>query len=231
MKRPIVVLRYGKLEQTSLYFGEQLAAGFGYDLQVLQVGSKTEDNSVTLNDIATVVEELDASLLVVELNKFTSIQTYLNAFRILRIPYLFVRDGQQFNLEKIALPISFLIEEKEKGPFAAAFGRFLKSQLIIFQPKDYGSKALQNIDAIKTLFDTFQLNYEVRRASKDSSGIEFEAAKWAATGEAGLVIISASREYGLDDMLFGSKERKIISRVNVPILLINPRGDLYALCD
>jgi len=32
-------------------------------------------------------------------------------------------------------------------------------------------------------------------------------------------------------MLFGSKERKIIARVNVPILLINPRGDLYALCD
>lgn len=231
MKRPVVVLQYDLTEQTSLTFGEQLAAGFNYDLHSLTIGDKTEDNVVRLGDVADVVEQLDASLLVVELTNKLSVQTYLDAFRALRIPYLFVRAGQKPNFEKVALPISFLIEDKEKGPFAAAFGRFLKSQLVIFQPKDYGTKALQNIDAIKTLLDSFQLNYEVRKASKDSNGVEREAANWAASGEAGLVLVSASREYGLDDLLFGSKERKMITRTNVPIMLINPRGDLYTLCD
>ena len=231
MKRPVVVLQYDLTEQTSLTFGEQLAAGFNYDLHSLTIGDKTEDNIVRLGDVADVVEQLDASLLVVELTNKLSVQTYLDAFRALRIPYLFVRAGQKPNFEKVALPISFLIEDKEKGPFAAAFGRFFKSQLIIFQPKDYGTKALQNIDAIKTLLDSFQLNYEVRKASKDSNGVEREAANWAASGEAGLVLVSASREYGLDDLLFGSKERKMITRTNVPIMLINPRGDLYTLCD
>ena len=231
MKRPVVVLQYDLTEQTSLAFGEQLAAGFNYDLHSLTIGDKTEDNVVRLGDVADVVEQLDASLLVVELTSKLSVQTYLDAFRALRIPYLFVRAGQKPNFEKVALPISFLIEDKEKGPFAAAFGRFLKSQLVIFQPKDYGTKALQNIDAIKTLLDSFQLNYEVRKASKDSNGVEREAANWAASGEAGLVLVSASREYGLDDLLFGSKERKMITRTNVPIMLINPRGDLYTLCD
>ena len=231
MKRPVVVLQYDLTEQTSLAFGEQLAAGFNYDLHSLTIGDKTEDNVVRLGDVADVVEQLDASLLVVELANKLSVQTYLDAFRALRIPYLFVRAGQKPNFEKVALPISFLIEDKEKGPFAAAFGRFFKSQLIIFQPKDYGTKALQNIDAIKTLLDSFQLNYEVRKASKDSNGVEREAANWAASGEAGLVLVSASREYGLDDLLFGSKERKMITRTNVPIMLINPRGDLYTLCD
>ncbi len=231
MKRPVVVLQYDLTEQTSLAFGEQLAAGFNYDLHSLTIGDKTEDNVVRLGDVADVVEQLDASLLVVELTNKLSVQTYLDAFRALRIPYLFVRAGQKPNFEKVALPISFLIEDKEKGPFAAAFGRFLKSQLVIFQPKDYGTKALQNIDAIKTLLDSFQLNYEVRKASKDSNGVEREAASWAASGEAGLVLVSASREYGLDDLLFGSKERKMITRTNVPIMLINPRGDLYTLCD
>ena len=231
MKRPVVVLQYDLTEQTSLAFGEQLAAGFNYDLHSLTIGDKTEDNIVRLGDVADVVEQLDASLLVVELTNKLSVQTYLDAFRALRIPYLFVRAGQKPNFEKVALPISFLIEDKEKGPFAAAFGRFFKSQLIIFQPKDYGTKALQNIDAIKTLLDSFQLNYEVRKASKDSNGVEREAANWAASGEAGLVLVSASREYGLDDLLFGSKERKMITRTNVPIMLINPRGDLYTLCD
>ena len=231
MKRPVVVLQYDLTEQTSLAFGEQLAAGFNYDLHSLTIGDKTEDNIVRLGDVADVVEQLDASLLVVELTNKLSVQTYLDAFRALRIPYLFVRAGQKPNFEKVALPISFLIEDKEKGPFAAAFGRFFKSQLVIFQPKDYGTKALQNIDAIKTLLDSFQLNYEVRKASKDSNGVEREAASWAASGEAGLVLVSASREYGLDDLLFGSKERKMITRTNVPIMLINPRGDLYTLCD
>ena len=231
MKRPVVVLQYDLTEQTSLAFGEQLAAGFNYDLHSLTIGDKTEDNIVRLGDVADVVEQLDASLLVVELTNKLSVQTYLDAFRALRIPYLFVRAGQKPNFEKVALPISFLIEDKEKGPFAAAFGRFFKSQLIIFQPKDYGTKALQNIDAIKTLLDSFQLNYEVRKASKDSNGVEREAANWAASGEAGLVLVSASREYGLDDLLFGSKERKMITRTNVPVMLINPRGDLYTLCD
>ena len=231
MKRPVVVLQYDLTEQTSLTFGEQLAAGFNYDLHSLTIGDKTEDNVVRLGDVADVLEQLDASLLVVELTNKLSVQTYLDAFRALRIPYLFVRAGQKPNFEKVALPISFLIEDKEKGPFAAAFGRFFKSQLVIFQPKDYGTKALQNIDAIKTLLDSFQLNYEVRKASKDSNGVEREAANWAASGEAGLVLVSASREYGLDDLLFGSKERKMITRTNVPIMLINPRGDLYTLCD
>lgn len=231
MKRPVVVLQYDLTEQTSLAFGEQLAAGFNYDLHSLTIGDKTEDNVVRLGDVADVVEQLDASLLVVELTNKLSVQTYLDAFRALRIPYLFVRAGQKPNFEKVALPISFLIEDKEKGPFAAAFGRFFKSQLIIFQPKDYGTNALQNIDAIKTLLDSFQLNYEARKASKDSNGVEREAANWAASGEAGLVLVSASREYGLDDLLFGSKERKMITRTNVPIMLINPRGDLYTLCD
>ena len=231
MKRPVVVLQYDLTEQTSLAFGEQLAAGFNYDLHSLTIGDKTEDNVVRLGDVADVLEQLDASLLVVELTNKLSVQTYLDAFRALRIPYLFVRAGQKPNFEKVALPISFLIEDKEKGPFAAAFGRFFKSQLIIFQPKDYGTKALQNIDAIKTLLDSFQLNYEVRKASKDSNGVEREAANWAASGEVGLVLVSASREYGLDDLLFGSKERKMITNTNVPIMLINPRGDLYTLCD
>ena len=231
MKRPVVVLQYDLTEQTSLAFGEQLAEGFNYDLHSLTIGDKTEDNVVRLGDVADVVEQLDASLLVVELTNKLSVQTYLDAFRALRIPYLFVRAGQKPNFEKVALPISFLIEDKEKGPFAAAFGRFFKSQLVIFQPKDYGTKALQNIDAIKTLLDSFQLNYEVRKAFKDSNGVEREAANWAASGEAGLVLVSASREYGLDDLLFGSKERKMITRTNVPIMLINPRGDLYTLCD
>ena len=231
MIRPVVVLKYDVSEETAELFGTYLAEGFKYDLRVLLLGEINQENTIRLDNVASELERIDASLLVVELSNKVSIQTYLNAFRNLRVPYLFVRSGHQPNFEKIALPVSFLIEEKEKGPFAAAFGRFFQSQLVVFQPKDYGSKALQNRESITALLDSFKLTYHVHQASKDSYGVERGAALWGANGHAGLVIISASREYGLDDWLFGSKERKILMRATIPVLVINPRADLYTLCD
>ena len=66
---------------------------------------------------------------------------------------------------------------------------------------------------------------------KDSSNIELETAKSHINTPNSILIISASRDYGLDDLIFGPKERKILKTTNIPTMLINPRGDLYALCD
>jgi len=46
-----------------------------------------------------------------------------------------------------------------------------------------------------------------------------------------MIIVSASRDYGLDDILFGPKEYHVVKKSDIPVLLVNPRGDLYALCD
>nr|MBP7369599.1 universal stress protein [Paludibacteraceae bacterium] len=68
-------------------------------------------------------------------------------------------------------------------------------------------------------------------AQSDSFKIDKEAIEKAVEMGAGLVIISASRDYGLDDILFGPKELHLIRKSPVPLLLVNPRSDLYALCD
>ena len=65
---------------------------------------------------------------------------------------------------------------------------------------------------------------------KDSFKIEKEAMKKAVELQAGLLMISASRDYGMDDILFGPKEQKVISKSTVPVMVINPRKDLYTLC-
>ena len=46
-----------------------------------------------------------------------------------------------------------------------------------------------------------------------------------------LLVLTTSREYGLDDILFGPPERHAIQRSQVPVMLINPRADLFSLCD
>lgn len=186
-----------------------------------------------LNNIDTLVEEKDAALMIIGLNSDKEIQNYLDKCRELRIPYIFVKNDipDNFDINNIILPITNLEEEREKGPFASSFARHFNCPITIYQPNDYGSKAATNIEAMKVLFNSFNLTYTTLKGKKNSSGIEFEAGLLNRENANNILIISASRDYGLDDIIFGPKERKIIKNTNIPTMLINPRGDLYALCD
>ena len=100
----------------------------------------------------------------------------MNKCRELRIPYIFTKDTlpTDFYINNIILPITNLKEEREKGPFASSFARHFNCHIAIYQPNDYGSKAIANIDAMKTLFDSFELSYSTTKGKKDSNNIEFE---------------------------------------------------------
>jgi len=184
------------------------------------------------NTLSSVCEELEASFLFIQLSDNKSIRGQLNDCRDLRIPYLFYKDSfGELNLEKVILPIGFLEEELEKAQFAAAFGRFCGSEINMLLANDFGSKAGVNADKMKTLFDKFEFRYTLVKAAKDSFKVEAESIQVAENEHAGMIIVSASRDYGLDDILFGPKEYHVVKKSPVPVLLVNPRGDLYALCD
>jgi len=187
-----------------------------------------------LSELSDLCEQLEISFLFIQLseNRSKSIQKYLNACRDLRIPYLIYKDSfSTLNLEKVLVPVTFLEEEYEKAQFASAFGRFCNSEICLFPANDYGSKARTTTEKMANLFDKFALNYTVEKAEKDSFKVEKETVAKAEKENFGIVLLSASRDYGLDDTLFGPKERHLIKKSVVPILLVNPRGDLYALCD
>jgi nucleotide-binding universal stress UspA family protein len=193
----------------------------------------TVRNSKT-NTITSVCEELDASFLFIQLPDSQSkiIRSFLNDCRELRIPYLFYKDSfGGLILNKVVVPIGFLEEEIEKAQFASAFGRFCNSKIIMLLAKDYGSKAATTAEKMKLLFDKFKLDYSLEKATKDSFKVDAESIQVAEKEQAGMIIISASRDYGLDDILFGPKEFHVIRKSPIPVLLVNPRGDLYALCD
>ncbi len=185
-------------------------------------------------EIYTFCEDNEVSFLFIQLteNKSRKIQQLLNACRELRIPYILFKDSfGQLRTEKILLPVNFLEEEVEKAQFASTFGRFCKSEITILQANDYGTKASKNTARMKELFDKFALNIRIEKATGDSFKVDKEALNKAVEINAGLIIITASRDYGLDDILFGPKEQDLIKKSNVPLLIVNPRGDLYALCD
>lgn len=221
--RPI--LQIANNNKTSLHLANQIAECMDFLVH--------EINLSDLDNINNLVEEQDAALLIIGLNSDKEIQNYLNKCRELRIPYIFVKNNipNNFNIKNIILPITNLEEEREKGPFASSFARHFNCPITIYQPNDYGSKAAINIEAMKTLFNSFDIQHSTSKGKKDSSSIELEAGLLNKNQQNNILIISASRDYGLDDIIFGPKERKIIKNIDSPTMLINPRGDLYALCD
>jgi hypothetical protein len=197
-------------------------------------GAKIIAQNNKLSELSEICEQLEVSFLFIQLseNRSKSIQKYLNACRDLRIPYLIYKDSfPTLNLEKVLVPVTFLEEEYEKAQFASAFGRFCSSEIHLLPANDYGSKAKTTTEKMTRLFDKFSLNYIIEKAEKDSFKVEKEAVSKAEKEQFGIVLLSASRDYGLDDIFFGPKEKTLIQKSSVPLLLVNPRGDLYALCD
>ncbi|NDV46767.1 universal stress protein [Paludibacter sp. 221] len=187
-----------------------------------------------LSELSQVCEEIEASFLFLQLadNRSQFIQKYLTACRGLRIPYLLYKESfSPLDLKKVLVPVTFLEEEYEKAQFASAFGRFCQSQITLLLANDYGSKARTTADKMMQLFDKFKLNYTLEVAKSDSFKIEKESVSEAEKQNYDIVLLSASRDYGLDDILFGPKEQHLVKKSLVPVLLINPRGDLYSLCD
>lgn len=184
--------------------------------------------------IAEICEQHDALFLFLQLSerKRSKIQRTLNECRNLRIPYILFSDSYNpFDVSKIIVPVSFLEEEIEKAQFASAFGRFCNTKVILLQAADFGSKAATTISKMNELFSKFSFKWETIRARKDSFKVDAEALSMAEKIGSGLVIVSSSRDYGLDDIIFGPKEMHLIKKSTLPVMLVNPRGDLYTLCD
>ena len=178
-----------------------------------------------------------------------SIQRVLDACREERRPYMVVnRSAQQScssevqkdsTLSSILIPVTMLEEEVYKAEICTYLARKTGAHLILLRANDYGSKATKNTQRIITHIQTIAertgttITYEECVAKGDSFHIHRELHQIASSANrsADLIILTASREYGLDDWLFGPPEEYVIRKSPVPVMLINPRADLFSLCD
>lgn len=200
------------------------------------LGKTFEETSFSLADTDEICQNKAADMVVFTCyNSGRDIQQVLNACRNLRIPYLILTPQMQVQAIKssdnIDIPITMFEEELSKAQIATALGRFCGTHTTLIQANDYGTRAEKNVGKISTLIDKFNLPYTITKGKKDSYGVELESAVSRQSDNTSLLVITASRDYGMDDIIFGPKERKIIKRAAIPVLLLNPRGDLYSLCD
>jgi nucleotide-binding universal stress UspA family protein len=171
-------------------------------------------------------------------NKARTIQKHLNECRDERRPYVFVTPTMTIKpLRRLLVPVSMLEEETYKAEICTYIARKTGAHIILLQANDYGSRARINVGKMVTHIKAVSektgtpISYEIIQAKKDSSKVNREAAERQRDFVADLILLTASREYGLDDLLFGPQERHVIQRALVPVMLVNPREDLFSLCD
>ncbi len=171
-------------------------------------------------------------------NDKRTIQKHLNECREERRPYVFVTNTMTIKpLHRLLVPVSMLEEETYKAEICTYLARKTGAHIILLQANDYGSHARQNVNRIVTHIKAISertgenISYEVVQAKKDSFSLVREASERQRDFRHDLLILTASRDYGLDDILFGPPERKAIQRALVPVMLVNPREDLFSLCD
>ena len=179
------------------------------------------------------------------------VQQVLDACREERRPYLVIKDNcsaQQSccsevqngsTLSSILVPVTMLEEEVYKAEICTYLARKTGAHLILLRANDYGSKAKRNTQRIITHIQTIaertgeRITYEERVAKGDSFHIHKELHQLPITNNQypNLILLTTSREYGLDDWLFGPPEQYVIRKSEVPVMLVNPRADLFSLCD
>ena len=171
-------------------------------------------------------------------NDRREIQRHLNECREERRPYVFVTSTMtEKALRRILVPVTMLEEEVFKAEICTYIARKTGAHIILMKAHDYGSHAQQNVNKIITHIRSISerigqdLSYEVVEAKKDSFSLVKEASERQRDFQHDLLLLTASREYGLDDIIFGPPERHAIQRSMVPVMLVNPRADLFSLCD
>ncbi len=189
-------------------------------------------------DAEALLKKQDIILFICQLvpgkNLRKQVKTYLQIFREVRVPYLFIKEDsiQGSQIDHILAPVNYLPEEKEKASWCNNLGRLLNSKVTLLQPKDHGSRAAKNVSVIRNILEKTNVPVEVIQGKKPSDKIEMEALKSIPPTQfhSSLLMISASRAYSLDDIFFGPKELHIILKAQFPVLVINPRDDIYELC-
>ena len=171
-------------------------------------------------------------------NNSRIIQRHLNACREERKPYVFITNTMNIKpLRRMLVPVSMLEEETYKAEICTYLARKTGAHIILLQANDYGSHAKNNVNRIITHIKAVMektgenISYEVVPARKDSFKLIAEASERQRDFQHDVLILTASRDYGLDDILFGPPERHAIRKALVPVMLVNPREDLFSLCD
>ncbi|HOY30485.1 MAG TPA: universal stress protein [Bacteroidales bacterium] len=193
--------------------------------------------------INKIYERINAIAVIAGLNSkkgvydFFSSGTIVTDYRELRIPVIVVHDVlcRRSFFSGMVLPLDFNRESKEKSAWVGHISTLNKTKVTILarQYKDayFAASLRSNLALVKKLYKNLNVEYQIVNEPAVKSDIDKYAVDYAWYNKGDMVVIMATKEIAVDDLIFGLKEKKIIdNKYKLPIMFINPRDDLYLPC-
>lgn len=145
-----------------------------------------------------------------------------------------LKSEEPFN--KIVMTIDNMRESKEKVLWGSYFGRFANSELIVYyhnyKDEFHRHQLHYNIKFVMKMFDNFKIKYNLHLSSDSKTFVDYQAIDYAKEINADLIICQTTKNKGWYEKLFSLKERKVINNSKqIPVLFVNPREDLFILCE
>ncbi|MDD4235275.1 MAG: universal stress protein [Bacteroidales bacterium] len=195
------------------------------------------EEGCTCTIINSNAEKRDSLFVIAAIHGLNEIQylsgkSLIKIVRKARIPYLVLhKESPAPELGKSFLfPISMQKEMKQKVGWATFFAFRMKIDIELFLPKEREDIA-NNLQFAKKFFSSYELDYKEIFTNTSQFKINTEAIKYADTSRVLMMCVITTLNVSLIDRIIGLPESRLCSNSKrLPILLVNPRKDLYVPC-
>ncbi len=166
-----------------------------------------------------------------------SLKKTLRMMRQSRTPFLMVTEGlHNKSFRDIVYCMGYNKTEKEKILWASYFGRICNSKIHIVKPKAsdqfFKTGIRSNLQAMDKLYNTVDVDFKMVLAEENIHHATNAALKYSNSIQAGAFIILTTLRPDIFDFFGGSDDLIAIkNKFSIPVLCINPRDDLYVLCN
>ena len=138
--------------------------------------------------------------------------------------------------EKVLLPLNNARESKEKTLWASYFARFFESEITLYHRvyKDslYQKQLNLNLAFARKMLGQFDIIPSNHKSQDNKTLLDVQALRYAESNDYGVVICQTTKDKSFFDKLKGLEEVKTLKELkDIPILFLNPRDDLFVLCE
>ena len=160
--------------------------------------------------------------------------TLLRRFAGCKIAYICVPQGMPYKLDTVTLALNHRHEGKEKMVWASYLARFAGARLTFASP-DYKDPLLRqhlqnNYQYADKIFSPSGISYQIVALPSSHRNEDLQLVGLIST-DLHIARTTDSREISPFDLLHRKPEITLMLRHHTPLLLLNPRDDLYILCD
>lgn len=165
-------------------------------------------------------------------------KTFLRQYDECKVAYLTVQQPLYpgYTFSQVALTIDYKRESKEKMLWSSYFARFNHSAVhaLHYDYSDEGLayKWLSNHKFMLKFYQSLSIEFSNEVLPTKRSFIDLPALDYCAAQGYQLLIAVTTNEKDVAEWFIGTQEqRTVVNSYHIPILFINPREDVYVLCD